>query len=156
MTTKLFSIFAIVFVLAGCISGVILGPEYSNKPGAAYITASASDGERVFIRPLGSTGHDYQRLQDPGIWVSGGWYMIEYHCDSPRNHPNKLVIDEDGEEDSINITAGHSYNLQCDSDAPFVLHIFDQGELTSQRWNSGGGDHRVLRKSSQRLLTSSV
>jgi len=40
-----------------------------------------------------------------------------------------IVIDEDGEEDSIDITGGHSYSLQCDPNAPFVLHEGGRGQV---------------------------
>lgn len=130
---KLVTVLAPILMLVGCANGAILGPEKTGKPNESFISVNLSDSEHVFLKPLDANGRDYQRLHGPGIWVSGGWFMVEYFCDSPRNHPGRIIIDEDGEDDSINITGGHSYALQCDADVPFVLHVFDQGELTNQR-----------------------
>jgi hypothetical protein len=111
--------FSVVF-LAGCAGGIILGDRAAGPSKAAFIEVQTDD--QFKIRPMQSQAS--QELKAPGIWVSDGWFVIEYTCFHPKNNPPNALIDLMGyASHADHFFAGHRYALQCDP------HIFGEIDL---------------------------
>ena len=112
-------------MLAGCASGEILGKDATDAADKSFISVSPGEGESIWIRRLYDDSHRSVKLEAPGIWVSSGWFEIEYFCTSPKNRPGAIIIEEDNDEKPIHIGKGHNYRLACDDDKPFLINLVE-------------------------------
>jgi hypothetical protein len=119
---------SMILLLSGCASGTILRTEQVPPAGASHISASAGVVQR--IAPLHSVeqGISVDRASAASIWVSKGWYNVEFYCnDLVRNGEIVAVSTQSFTNRNIRVRAGHKYRLVCDPDTLGVLHLEDIG-----------------------------
>ena len=100
--------------LAGCASGKVLGDRVEPFTGATHLRSATS--QSFYIRPLFSKDSDFTTVDMKGIWVSKGWFQLEYACFAPKNNPKLVVISESNDYKNVFIEDSQQLVLQCDPD----------------------------------------
>jgi len=118
--------------LWGCSTpGTILQLPPADPGAAALLTVPERDS--VWVIPLKSKNPEEMPVSAEGLWVTSGWFTIEYQCFFPKNHPDKAVVPGGSTAKPFFIESGHRYSLKCDAEKAGVIDLSDIGSTTDAR-----------------------
>ena len=109
----------------GCSTpGTILQLPPARPGDAAYLTVPEKDN--VWVTPLKTKNVREMAITAEGLWVTQGWFTVEYQCYFPKHHPDHAVLAGTPGK-ALYFQAGHRYGLKCDDDKAGVIDLLELG-----------------------------
>jgi hypothetical protein len=112
-------------VLWGCAAPGTVLQQPPVRPGdAAFLTVPERD--HVWVIPSKNKNQREIAVTAEGLWVTEGWFTVEYQCYFPKHHPDHAVLAGTPGK-AMYFQAGHRYGLKCDDDKAGVIDLLELG-----------------------------
>jgi hypothetical protein len=121
------AVVAALLLCACSTPGTILQLPPAQPANAAYLTVPERDN--VWVIPLKSKNSREMPITPEGLWVTQGWFTLEFQCYFPKNHPGHAEVPAGNPGKTMYFEDGHRYGLKCDDDKAGVIDLVDMGSV---------------------------